>query len=81
LRLSLLKFSNRIQFFSFLHLSFGIILKASIDCPIFISEGIGDKFLDTQAEIVSGVVIFDFLPEDYSRFIGIDKMARAMAFS
>jgi len=36
--------------------------------------------LDAQAEIVSGVVIFDFLPKDYSRFIGIDKMARAMAF-
>jgi hypothetical protein len=64
-----------------LHLSFGIILKTSISFTIFISEGVRDKFLDAQAEIVSGLVIFNFFSQNYSRFIGIDKMTRAMAFA
>jgi len=63
-----------------LHLSFGIILKTSINFAIFIGEGVRDKFLDAQAEIVSGLVIFDFFSQNYSRFIRIDKMARAMTF-
>jgi hypothetical protein len=48
------------SYFLFLKLSLAG-LKSSINFPVFIGEGVRDKFLDANAEVISGEAVLDFL--------------------
>jgi hypothetical protein len=66
--------------------------KSSISLAIFIREWVRDKLLNANPQVISGYSIFDFFlgkfgvvtplfSQNYSRFIGVDKMTGAIAFT